>query len=250
MKNMFLLIIIVQVLLGTACTKTTADETGTDSTTNTSAVEKSQIKGRITDGKGNPIANAKVVIEHTVYYATYVYATSDNNGYYKTSVPNGSWQASVQMQRNYLDRLYTFDLHPDNAEAFAGTTGAIRNFTWKLNGPKPGGGFYGSYVAVYPEPGSVFFMEDVALTLTPDGPLADGSAGQVITNGLTDIGGGEDGINDVPVGQYTITARNKSNNQPLQIRLRNTGAYSNSVTGIFTSGFTGITGYQIVVQVQ
>src|SRR5687768_8451686 len=118
MKNMFLLIIIVQAWLGTACTKTSTDAPGAENTTNTS-VEKSLIKGRITDSKGNPIANAKVVIEHTVYYATYVYATSDNNGYYKATVPNGSWQASVQIERNYLDRTYKFDLHPDNAEPFA-----------------------------------------------------------------------------------------------------------------------------------
>jgi hypothetical protein len=249
MKNMFLLIILVQAWLGTACTKTSADATGPDSTTNTT-VEKGLIKGRITDGKGNPIANAKVVIEHTVYYATYVYAISDNNGYYKASVPNGSWQASVQIQKNYLNRQYTFDLHPDNAEPFAGTNGAIRNFSWKLSGSKPNGGFYGSYVAVYPEPGAEFFIEDVELTLTPDGPLADGSNGQPITKGLTDIGGGEDGISDVPVGRYTITARNKSTSQPLQIRMRNTGVYNSAVTGIFTSGFTGSTAYQMVVQVK
>jgi hypothetical protein len=105
-------------------------------------------------------------------------------------------------------------------------------------------------VAVYPEPGAEFFIEDVELTLTPDGLLADGNAGQIITKSLTDIGGGEDGISDVPVGRYTITARNRSTSQPLQIRMRNTGAYNSSVTGIFTSGFTGSTAYQIVVQVK
>ena len=241
------LFILLQSMLSNACTKT--EEALPDSSTNTTT-EKGVVKGRITDSQGNPMANAKIVIEHTVYYASYVYATSDANGYYKAAVPNGSWKAAVQIQRNYLGQSYTFDLHPDNPEPFAGTTGAVRNFSWKLSGTKPEGGFYGSYVAVYPEPGAAFLMEDVALTLTPEGALADGSTGQIITRSLTDIGGGEDGIKDVPIGKYTITARNKSTNQPLQIRIRNTGTYNNKVTGIFKPGYTGSTSYQIVVQVK
>ncbi|RFS17550.1 carboxypeptidase-like regulatory domain-containing protein [Emticicia sp. C21] len=245
-KKMFLLILL-QALLLTACTKT--EEPLPDISTNTSP-EKGVIKGRITDSQGNPMANAQVVIEHTVYYASYVYATSDANGYYKTNVPNGSWKASVQIQRNYQGQTYKFNLHPDNAEPFAGNTGAVRNFSWKLSGAKPEGGFYGSYVAVYPEPGAAFLMEDVELTLTPEGPLADGTTGKTITKSLTDIGGGEDGIKDVPLGKYIIAARNKANSQLLQIRIRNTGTYNNKVTGIFKSGYTGSTSYQIVVQVK
>lgn len=249
MKKKFVFIITLQVLLLAACTEKDTDVIVPGSTAS-STIEKGTVKGRITDSKGSPVANAKAVIENTVYYDTYVYAVSDANGYYKTNIPKGSWKASVQIQRNYLGQSYTFDLHPDNAAPFAGTDGAVRNFTWKLSGAKPGGGFYGSYVAVYPEPGSAFLMEDVALTLTPDGALADGSNGQVITKELTDIGGGEDGVSDVPVGKYTITARNKLTGQPLQIRMRNTGAYSNSVTGIFKSGYTGSTSYRVVVQVK
>ena len=249
MRNILLAIFIAQAIFGTACTKKGTEPAVAGNPANT-GIEKGMIKGRITDSKGNPIANAKVVIEHTVYYGTYIYAISDDRGYYKTNVPNGSWQASVQIQRNYLGRTYTFDLHPDNAEPFAGTAGALRNFTWKLSGAKPAGGFYGSSLAVYPEPGSDFFIEDLELTLRPEGPLADGSAGEIISRGLEDIGGGEDGIRDVPVGKYLITARNKSTGMGLQIRMRNTGTYSGSVTGTFTPGFTGSTSYQMVVQVK
>ena len=246
---MFLFITALYMLSGVGCTEKDIDVIIPGSTTN-ATIEKGTIKGRLTDSKGDAVANAKIVIEHTVYYASYIYATSDANGYYKTNVPNGSWKASVQIQRNYLGQPYTFDLHPENAAPFAGTEGAIRNFIWKLSGDKPGGGFYGSHVAVYPEPGSTFLPEHVELTLTPDGPLADGSNGQVITQGLTDIGGGEDGISDVPVGKYIITARNRSTGQPLQVRIRNTGAYHHSVTGIFKPGYTGSSSYQVVVQVK
>ena len=83
---------------------------------------------------------------------------------------------------------------------------------------------------MYPEPGSGFLIENVELTLKPDGPLANGGNSEIITKKLIDIGGGEDGINDVPISKDKITAKDKSNNQSLQIRLRNKGEYGNSVT--------------------
>ena len=218
---------------------------------NSSSVQKGIVKGRVTDSQNKPMTNVNVVIENTVFHASYVYAKTNAAGDYSVSMPAGSWKAMVRINHPYLGKTYQFDLHPDDPSPFAGTTGAIRNFTWKLSGEKPDGtGFYGSDVAVYSQPGSSFSMEDVEITLTPDGTLADGSNGTSITKTLTDIGGGEDGIRDIPIGKYIITARNKTNSKSLQVRLRNKGEYQASVTGIFSSGYTGITNYQIPVQVQ
>ncbi len=128
-------------------------------------------------------------------------------------------------------------MHPDNPNAFAGFDGAVRNFTWKISGAKPDVGYYGSPVKAYGELLSFINMPDVELTLTPDGVLIDGSAGAVIKKRLVDVGGGEYGIDDVPIGKYTITARNAVTNQPLEIRIRNTGNYANAVSGIFNSDY-------------
>ena len=213
--------------------------------------QKGIVKGKVTDTKGNPISNAKVVIEHTVFLASYVYATTNAEGNYSVSVPNGSWKASVQIERQFEGNTYKFDLCPDNDDPFAGTDGAVRNFTWKLAGARPGGsGFFGGNVVLYTEPGSPFNAGDVELTLTPVGPLVDGNQGQSITASLVDVGGGEDGVRDVPLGKYKITAINKTTDQPLEIRLRNTREYASSITTIFKSGFTGVTTYQIVAQVK
>jgi len=241
MKQTLSLIVIIAMVMALGCTKETT--AGTDGT-------QGIVKGRVTDSRGNGMPGVQVVIEHTVLYAKYVYATTDAHGYYKTSVPEGSWRASVQIQKQFLDRTYNFELCPDVADAFAGSAGAVRNFTWKLSGAKPYGGYYGSYVAVYNEPGYALEMSDVEIKLTPDGPLVDGSMGSVISSKLSDIGGGEDGIRDVPIGMYVITAKNTATGQPLEIRMRNTGTYGSSVTGIFNSGFTGLNNYQIVVQVK
>jgi hypothetical protein len=156
-------------------------------------VEKGIVKGRVTDGDNRPIVGAKVVIENTQFYADYVYATTNSDGYYSTSVPNGSWKASVRIEKKLAGKLYRIDLHPDDPAPFAGTKGAVRNFIWKISGPRSDGGFYGSDLAVCNEPGTVLLIEDVMVTLTPVGELINGTKGAVIQKSLTDIGGGEDG---------------------------------------------------------
>lgn len=209
------------------------------------------VKGVVKYADGSPIVNAKVVIENTILYASYVYATTNARGEYSTTVPIGSWKAWVQIEKEFLDKKYKYDLHPDNPNAFAGYDGAIRNFTWKISGPKPDAGYYGSPVKAYPELMSGINIQDVELTLTPDGAHIDGTMGSVITKRLIDVGAGEYGIDDVPIGRYNITAKNIVTGQPLEIRIRNTGSYSDSVTGVFNSGnFMPDFLYHIVTEVK
>lgn len=215
------------------------------------APQKGMVQGRVRDTNGKPIAGVRVVVENTVFHASYTYGITNADGYYKAAMPNGSWHVTAQIQREFFGKTYRFELHPDVDDDFGGTKGAIRNFTWKLSGAKPrNGGYYGSSIAVYSEPGSDFTMDDVELTLTPDGPLVDGSKGRIITSKLTDIGGGEDGIRDVPIGKYIITAINRATGKRLQVRQRNKGDYDNSFSAVFESGFTGAYHYQVVVEIK
>jgi hypothetical protein len=232
MKRILFLLIAAQTLTTVGCSK--KNDTITVTTTEPS---KNFVKGKVTNGDGSPIANVKVVIENTILYASYVFATTNANGEYSVAVPIGSWKASVQIEKDFLGKKYKYDLHPDNPSAFAGFDGAVRNFTWKISGAKPDGGYYGSPVKAYGDLLSFMNMQDVELTLTSDAALIDSSTGAVIKKRLVDVGGGEYGIDDVPVGKYIITATNVATNQPLQIRIRNTGNYGNSVTGIFNSDY-------------
>jgi hypothetical protein len=231
MKKFAVLLIAVQALATAGCTKSN------DATPIISESGKGIVKGVVKYADGSPIPNAKVVIENTILYASYVYATTNAKGEYSTAVPIGRWKASVQIEEEFLGKKYKYDLHPDNPNSFAGYDGAIRNFSWKISGAKPDGGFYGSPVKAYGDFFSFINMTDVELTLTPDGSLIDGSAGAIIKKRLVDVGGGEYGIDDVPVGKYIITAKNVVAGQPLEIRIRNIGKYANSVTGIFNSDF-------------
>ncbi|MCU0386691.1 MAG: carboxypeptidase-like regulatory domain-containing protein [Flavihumibacter sp.] len=233
-KKGLILLFIVQAIVAIGCSKS-KEPAASPGTPSNSAIEKGVVKGRVTDSKGNGIANVKLVIEHTIYYGTYVFATTDQHGYYKTTVPNGSWQVTGQIER---------------ALDFAGSNGAIRNFSWKLKGAKPGNGYYGSSLAVYAEPGSSVDLSNLELTLAPVGLLIDGNPGPVITGTPVDIVGGEEGIKDIPIAKYRVSAKIKNTNEIVQIRLRNIGNYGTSVEGVFKSGFTGNTQYQLAVEVK
>jgi hypothetical protein len=90
----------------------------------------------------------------------------------------------------------------DNDAAFATDRGAVRNFRLLTSGPR-GDHYWGGTVWAYGAyKNGNFASKDVEYTLTPVGPLIDGSAGQVLRRRL-------DGntITDVPIGRYRVTAR-------------------------------------------
>jgi hypothetical protein len=118
-----------------------------------------------------------------LYYNTNAIGVTDANGRYRIEVrqPAGSWHATAQLEKKFNGKTFTFDLAPNSDDPFAGSSGAIRNFTWKLTGERPDGTHYGSMVIAYAD----FFQVDlslanVELTLEPVGALVDGSTGRWI----------------------------------------------------------------------
>jgi hypothetical protein len=219
-----------------------------------SGVEPGVVKGLVVDTQGKPLPNLKVVVENTVFHASYVYATTGQDGRYRAEVPNGGWKVSVQLERQFQGRTYKFDLHPDNANGFTGTEGAIRNFSWKLSGPRPEGNrFYGGSATVYRalgDDGPFYEMTEVELTFTPDGPLIDGSTGQPVTGRPES---GSDQVRDIPVGRYVITARHAPPGQqarPMLLRVRNTGTFASSVTALFNTPYPELAIHEMELEVR
>ncbi|GEO06979.1 hypothetical protein AAE02nite_46430 [Adhaeribacter aerolatus] len=216
------------------------------------AEEKGYATGVATDTKGNPLANAAIVVNNTQFFNHNILGSTNANGYYKLKLSPGSWYVRGTISLQHNDQSYTFDLHPETEGAFAGTEGAVRNLRWKLSGPKPtefgGGGYYGGLVEVYGDMvGGFFDTEQVELTLEPVGPLVDGSTGQIIKRQLT--GGIIGQTQDVPIGRYRISARYLPTNQVLNIRLRNKGQYSTSITNSFEPAYAGATGsYKLTLE--
>jgi hypothetical protein len=191
--------------------------------------------GTVLDSAGKPIQGAKVYADHTQYYNTNGIGVTDANGNYQINVsqPVGSWHATAQITKLFNGQTYTFDLDPNNDDPFSGTTGAVRNFTWKLSGKRPDGFDYGQRVVAYADFSQFEIdMNQVELTLQPVGALPDGSTGKTIRATLSHTADG-DAISDVPLARYKITAKLAS--QALQVRVRNQGQYLDSVTTDFYS---------------
>jgi hypothetical protein len=184
-----------------ACTKD--DDGGIDQP----ATEKS-VSGQASYSNGNPLPGAKITVEHTVWEANYVTATTDAGGNYNIVVPAdpaGSWTAKAQVEKDAYGQHYICDLTVSDTSAFYTNELKVRNFTWNLTGEKIGGGFYGAHVDLY-QAGADVEMTSVVLQLTPiDSQLLDGSTATTIEKNITD----EAGIfmvKDIPIGKYKVKA--------------------------------------------
>jgi hypothetical protein len=237
---------VLATLGGCSCNSNSQDPNkpgGSDGSGSTS-VEHGVVKGLVVDKQGKPMAGLKVVVENTVFYAQYLYGTTGQDGSYRVEVPNGGWKVSIQLDRDFQGHTYRYDLAPDVATEFTGTDGAVRNFTWRLKGARPDqpDRFYGATLNLYRAPGfEVYYdFKDVEITATPVGPLIDGSTGQtVVARGESSA----DRIRDIPVGQYTFTARYVPDGQPakpMKIRVRNVGDLQDSVTAVFNTPQPGL----------
>jgi len=132
--------------------------------------------------------------------------------------------------KTYVLPLAPIDNKPDNQspEEWRGDIqkGAARDFIFKLTGIQPGhtvvdpasvagndsydvkNGFWGQTAGISLDSGIVQVGNTVEITLTPDGPLIDGSAGKTITRALhLKEPGSNYYLYDLPLGTYKVTAR-------------------------------------------
>ncbi|WP_432930238.1 carboxypeptidase-like regulatory domain-containing protein [Microbispora sp. CA-135349] len=208
-------------------------------------VERGVLKGRVVDAQGRPIEGAEIVADNQLLYDSNEVVRTDGDGRYRVATNIGAtFHASATITRRYNGREYSLGLAPDDDAPFAGPSGAIRNFTWRLTGKKPDDlGFYGGKVLFRVDLNDQLdtgaFLEDekVRLTLVPDGPLIDGSEGSRIVRTATRNGDGS-GLEDVPIGRYRITADYEG--RPLAVKLRGAADYAQEVVADFTPVMTGV----------
>ncbi len=198
--------------------------------------EPGVVSGKITDSAGKPIEGAEVRILGTTSAGEDVsyYPKSGADGTYSTRVADGVYSIDASLTRDYSGRSFEFTLHPtDNTDnEFDSQGGIARDFVWKLSGFEPGGlkenyfSYYGGNIQMsYRTPDDAQFYgipypeESVAtFTLTPTGPLADGSQGKPIKFERTaaDLDRSDGAIDDtsnlydIPLGPYTLTGTLKT----------------------------------------
>lgn len=203
---MFMPIICSAVLA--ACSKNDNDKDGGAGMPGT---QKGTVSGVVTDARNQPVKDARITIEHTVWYNSYLFGTSDKDGNYQVLLPDdpaGDWTAKAQLTKTAYGQTYQFDLEPDNTAAFNKASGAKRNFTWKLTGRRPGAtGYYGAHVDLYAL-GTDVDLTKVTISFTPfpgEPGCIDGSTVTAFERPVEDVAGTLM-VKDVPIGKYTIKA--------------------------------------------
>lgn len=205
------------------------------------------MSGTVRNSAGQPVAGAQVFAGHTVYFNTNALATTGPDGRYQVSVrePAGSWYAGGTVEATLDGQQYVFDLLPSSTDPFPGAQGAVRDFRWPLTGPRPDGGTYGATVTVYADffdPGLLEWLPDIELVLTPTGTRIDGSPGAEVRGMITQTPDGQEGLKDIALGRYAISARYAPAGRPpvnLRIRRRNVGDFGESVASRFSQRGSG-----------
>lgn len=198
MKNITAAVVLATVAMLSACEADRVDS---------SRPTSGYATGTVVDTRGNPIAGAKILLDNTVFHASYINGSTADDGSYRLKVQPGAWRAYASFRMEYNDRTYSLELHPDSIDSFD-DDGAVRNFIWKLEGRKPDNdwGYYGGLVEVYNETG-FYEMENVEITLAPDGPLIDGSEGGTLVLRPGDNYWRQPAyLEDIPIGRYAVSA--------------------------------------------
>ncbi|BCW87905.1 hypothetical protein sos41_10370 [Alphaproteobacteria bacterium SO-S41] len=170
--------------------------------------EKGFVFGKVTDKAGNPLGGVQMFIDGIGDNNMQV--TTKADGTYRARLAFGAYRALATLEKEYDGQTFKIELKPDTTDSFDAEDGAVRNFIWELTGkkPSPGMGTYGAYLYVNVSTDNMYVedTENLTYTLTPVGPLIDGSTGQTIVRQ-----GGEAGteaygkILDIPTGRYIIT---------------------------------------------
>ncbi len=184
--------------------------------------EKGYATGTVVDTRGAPIAGARILLDNSVYYASYIHGSTGEDGSYRIKVQPGAWKADASLREDYHGRTYTLELHPDSIDSFD-ESGAVRNFVWKLEGRPPDSdyGYYGGFIQLSTDYGFEHDLEDIELTLAPAGPLIDGSEGRTLRLRLGDhYWVDRYQVEDIPIGRYRVgaTLRSDGETRPLKIQ--------------------------------
>lgn len=153
--------------------------------------------------------------------------TAAADGGYATEVTSASVSAAAIYDTEYNGRAYRLWLEPlaldrGPQDAAAGTREMQQDFVLKLSGALPGGradlrspeSYLGGSVyleGMLQNPATSMDIADgeaVEITLAPDGPLIEGSAGKPLTFKVTYPIAPENAfLLDIPVGRYTASAK-------------------------------------------
>jgi hypothetical protein len=200
------------------------------------------LRGYVLDAAGKPLKGAYIGVRSTLLAGRYTGASavSDEKGYYEVKVPQGAAEFyAAGYTVDYAEGRAALTLHPADGKlsSFHSQDGSVENFVlWSYGvtnrdqlseNPRLSSNFYGGslYVGHFTSeaddenapPSNLRAGTEIEITLTPEGKLLDGSAGKkfVIKKAVFSSGFS---INNIPIGQYRITAK-RADGKPLLMKL-------------------------------
>ena len=205
------------------------------------APKPNRVRGYVKDWTGKPLANAAIGIRASYFAGHYSGAqgTTDAKGYYEFVVPKGSahfYNAGYQIE--WGDGVAAVSLHPADGklDSFTTADGAVENFVMLPYGitsrenlqesshlPSTfyGGAIFLNWYSAEANNDSAppFAVREGAMlevTLTPEGKMFNGTAGQTIVIRTTLGMSGSFRIHNIPLGRYRISV--KADGKSLKIK--------------------------------
>jgi hypothetical protein len=204
------------------------------------------LRGYVKNSAGKPLAGAKVMALTSAFGGFGSGTTGETNeqGYYEIKLPSGVaryWCAGYAVTYHGVRIASTLRPADGKMSDFDSKQGAVKNWVFLPYGivdeatvsdnPKYSGGYFGaSFTVGYwvddPDPsrhlaGGVSVGDMIEITLTPQGPLIDGSTGRtiIIRNKVESAFSGFQ-VNNVPVGRYSISAKLTRDGKTENLRLK------------------------------
>ncbi len=169
------------------------------------------VSGIVLDTRGKPLQGARVWVKADFVYGR-AEGTSGADGRYAISdLIKATYRAEAYHETPYAGTTVCMRLampKPTDYNSFPVSQGAERNFRWQLTG-KVGNtnAHFGATILIS---NSYLFhntSRSIEFTLTPTGPLVDGSkASPIVKEAMLDFPSSDDGLYDVPLGTYKLKA--------------------------------------------
>jgi hypothetical protein len=181
------------------------------------------LTGKLSDAHGKPLSDVTIKIFGFSNKGEPVRLEKKIKGpaaEYDIEVPDGKYDTpTARIALEYNDHWYDLPLAAADGtrewnEQHDSAPGMVRDFVWKIAGRSPNGnadepdGYWGGTV-VFEIGGPASDLADIEITLTPDGPLIDGSDGQAVKfkRKLPWKKKEEHYLFDVPIGKYSARAQ-------------------------------------------
>ena len=172
------------------------------------------VQGQALDTRGRPLTGVQIWIKPVVTTGVAEAITDEKGRYQVPGLPPVGYRAYAWLQVPYKGKTFCYRLASatmGDYNPFVPNGSLTRNFSWQLSGRIPDQepysdlGYFGGSLPLMAGFGQERWAtqnDEIELTLTPTGPLIDGSAGKVLKRTAPARGMAL----DVPIGTYRVQA--------------------------------------------